>query len=186
MLQIVLLAGKFAFLVILYLFIFWVVRSTTRELRASGSSAPRRSWVPAGDTFATAGSAPGVGTAGAGSVVAAVDKGGRGEGLGRSGQREWLLVVQRSPVLPEGAVFAFPFGSRVLLGRSHEADIQLSDTFVSSKHALFEVTDEGLAVEDLGSTNGTQVNREDVEGLHLLRPGDEVQIGDTIFEVGQR
>jgi len=72
------------------------------------------------------------------------------------------------------------------LGRSHEADIQLSDTFVSSKHALFEVTDEGLAVEDLGSTNGTQVNREDVEGLHLLRPGDEVQIGDTIFEVGQR
>ncbi len=186
MLQIVLLAGKFAFLVILYLFIFWVVRSTTRELRASSSSIPRRSWAPTAGGVPTAGSIPTVGAAGAGSAVALVDGGGSAEGVGRDGRGEWLLVVERSPVLPKGAVFAFPLGCRVLVGRSHEADIQLSDTFVSSRHALFEVTAEGLVIEDLGSTNGTQVNREDVDGPYPLQSGDEVQIGDTIFKVGQR
>ena len=55
MLQIVLLAGKFAFLVILYLFIFWVVRSTTRELRASAGAPARQAWVTEGGTIAARG-----------------------------------------------------------------------------------------------------------------------------------
>jgi hypothetical protein len=168
MLQIVLLAGKFAFLVILYLFIFWVVRSTTRELRASAVAPAKQTWLPEVGVTAPAG---GGGVRGAPEAV--------GTGV-------WALVVEQSPVLPQGGVFVFPPGGRVLAGRSHETDIQLSDTFVSSRHALFEVTDEGLVVEDLDSTNGTQVNGNDVEAPYLLRPGDRVEIGDTVFRVELR
>lgn len=168
MLQIVLLAGKFAFLVILYLFIYWVIRSTTRELRESAPAVARQPWVP--EMGYAAGATP-AGAAG----------GGRSPAVPADGT--WRLVVETSPVLPEGGAFSFPPGGRALVGRSHDTDIQLEDTFVSSRHALFEVTAQGLQVEDLGSTNGTQVDGADVQGSVLLRPGDRVEIGDTVFRV---
>ena len=59
----------------------------------------------------------------------------------------------------------------------------LDDTFVSSKHALFEASEAGLQLEDLRSTNGTVVNGQEVEGVRLLHEGDRVEIGDTIFRV---
>ena len=65
-------------------------------------------------------------------------------------------------------------------------DIFLDDTFVSSKHALFEVTADGLQVEDLRSTNGTQVNGADISESTLLRAGDRVEVGDTVFQVEVR
>jgi hypothetical protein len=169
MLQIVLLAGKFAFLVILYLFIFWVVRSTTRELRASAPAPSRQAWTVGGGAQA----AP-AGTAGGGPDASAPVSG------------TWSLVVEKSLVLPVGGVFTFPPGGHALAGRSPEMDIHLEDTFVSSKHALFELTDKGLQVEDLLSTNGTQVNGADIGGARLLRPGDRVEIGDTVFRVEVR
>lgn len=168
MLQIVLLAGKFAFLVILYLFIFWVVRSTTRELRASAGAPARQAWITED-----------------GAMTVPVGEGRLSEALS-PGTGAWALVVERSPVLPQGGVFVLPPGERILAGRSQEADIQLGDTFVSSRHALFEVTDQGLVVEDLQSTNGTQVNGDDVEGPRLLHRGDRVEIGDTVFRVELR
>lgn len=168
MLQIVLLAGKFAFLVILYLFIFWVVRSTTRELRASAGAPARQTWLAEG-----------------GAITAPAGEGRLSEAPGPK-MGAWALVVERSPVLPQGGAFVFPPEGRVLAGRSQEADIQLGDTFVSSRHALFEVTDQGLVVEDLQSTNGTQVNGDDVEAPRLLHRGDRVEIGDTVFRVELR
>jgi pSer/pThr/pTyr-binding forkhead associated (FHA) protein len=57
---------------------------------------------------------------------------------------------------------------------------------VSSKHALFEVTPSGLVVEDLASTNGTQVNGSDISSPIVLTPGDRVEVGDTIFRVEVR
>ncbi len=66
---------------------------------------------------------------------------------------------------------------------SEDMDIFLDDTFVSAKHVLFEVTAAGLQMEDLRSTNGTQVNGSDTEGAVLLRPGDRVEVGDTVFQV---
>jgi pSer/pThr/pTyr-binding forkhead associated (FHA) protein len=65
-------------------------------------------------------------------------------------------------------------------------DIFLDDTFVSAKHALFEVNDEGLTVEDLRSTNGTLVNGASIHGATLLEVGDRVSVGDTLFEVRVR
>jgi len=67
-------------------------------------------------------------------------------------------------------------GSRVLLGRSRECDIQLDDPNTSRRHA--EVRREGHAwvVADLGSTNGIKVNGHRVAEVEL-HPGDEVTLG---------
>ena len=62
-------------------------------------------------------------------------------------------------------------------GRSPEADIFLDDVTVSRKHAEFLIGAEGLIVRDLGSLNGTYINRNLVEGQSQLHTGDEVQIG---------
>ena len=61
----------------------------------------------------------------------------------------WTLVVEKSPCLPAEATYAFPLGARALAGRDPDMDIYLDDTFVSSKHALFEITPSGLQGEDL-------------------------------------
>ncbi|QDP96684.1 FHA domain-containing protein [Microlunatus elymi] len=74
-------------------------------------------------------------------------------------------------------------GSRFLLdtevstvGRSQDADILLDDISVSRRHATFTRTDQGVVVRDVGSLNGTYVNRQMVDE-QLLQAGDEVQIG---------
>ncbi len=169
MLQIVLLAGKFVFLVVLYLFIYRVIRSASRELRMVGPVDGRQQWPSALET-------PPVG--GGAAAVAGV--------AARAGNGVWTLVVQKSPYLPPGEAYAFPVGAHALAGRSSDTDIYLEDTFVSSKHALFESTSEGLQVEDLRSTNGTQVNGADISGSRRLGIGDRVEVGDTVFQVEVR
>ena len=64
----------------------------------------------------------------------------------------------------------------MLSGRHPESDIFLDDVTVSRKHAIFRRTEEGFVVHDVGSLNGTYVNRELVDEV-VLRTGDEVQIG---------
>jgi FHA domain/Double zinc ribbon len=84
-----------------------------------------------------------------------------------------LLVVQRGPNA----------GSRFLLdkevtvaGRHPDSDIFLDDVTVSRKHAQFTRTDEGFVVADVGSLNGTYLNRERIEQA-FVHNGDEVQVG---------
>jgi signal transduction histidine kinase len=71
----------------------------------------------------------------------------------------------------------------VLLGRGEDADITVASTDTSRHHARITVATRDLAIEDLGSRNGTQVNGMDVKGLVPLQVGDRVQIGSTIFVV---
>jgi pSer/pThr/pTyr-binding forkhead associated (FHA) protein len=84
-----------------------------------------------------------------------------------------LLVVQRGPSA----------GSRFLLntdevsaGRHPDSDIFLDDVTVSRRHAVFRRTSQGYLVHDVGSLNGTYVNRDRIDDV-LLSGGDEVQIG---------
>jgi pSer/pThr/pTyr-binding forkhead associated (FHA) protein len=84
-----------------------------------------------------------------------------------------LLVVRRGP----------NSGSRFLLdsevttaGRHPSSDIFLDDVTVSRRHAEFVRTDEGFTVRDVGSLNGTYVNRERIDEA-ALAGGDEVQVG---------
>src|SRR5690606_31497194 len=70
-----------------------------------------------------------------------------------------------------------------LLGRSPYCSIVLNDNLVSRQHAVVHVTRDGLYIEDLGSRNGTRVNRALVTGQHPLYPGDRIQIGQQLIEV---
>ena len=84
-----------------------------------------------------------------------------------------LLVVQRGPSA----------GSRFLLdtemvsaGRHPDSEIFLDDVTVSRRHAEFRRTPDGYTVADVGSLNGTYVNRDRIDEV-ALQGGDEVQIG---------
>ncbi len=67
-------------------------------------------------------------------------------------------------------------GDRIAIGRSPEADVFLDDVTVSRNHALLVRRRDGLYLDDLGSLNGSYVNRHRIES-HKLRAGDELQIG---------
>jgi pSer/pThr/pTyr-binding forkhead associated (FHA) protein len=71
----------------------------------------------------------------------------------------------------------------VTIGRGGDCDLQVSDTYLSSRHARFSNDGGDLMVEDLDSTNGTYVNQELVSGRVLLEKGDIVQVGGVLFEV---
>jgi pSer/pThr/pTyr-binding forkhead associated (FHA) protein len=83
--------------------------------------------------------------------------------------------------------------SRLIVGRRSDSDIQLDDDTVSGRHAaLVPEPDPYLEghfdflLEDLGSTNGTQVNGKAVT-RHKLRHGDVIRIGrhEFLFEAGE-
>ena len=93
-----------------------------------------------------------------------------------------LLVVRRGPNA----------GSRFLLdsdvttvGRSPDSDIFLDDVTVSRRHAEFVRSAQGFLVRDVGSLNGTYVDRNLIQEA-LLRDGDEVQVGKyrLVFHAG--
>ncbi len=84
-----------------------------------------------------------------------------------------LLVVLRGP--NTGARFLLD-DDEVLSGRHPDSDIFLDDVTVSRKHAVFRRTEGRFVVRDVGSLNGTYVNRELVDEA-VLTTGDEVQIG---------
>jgi pSer/pThr/pTyr-binding forkhead associated (FHA) protein len=77
----------------------------------------------------------------------------------------------------------FDLGEELTVGRAAGCQITLDDTFVSQLHARVFRREGQFLVEDLGSTNGTYLNRQKVTGPMVLRPGDELQIGNTIMEL---
>lgn len=85
-----------------------------------------------------------------------------------------LLIVQRGP--SAGARFLLD-SEETTAGRHPASDIFLDDITVSRHHVRFTRSARGTMVADVGSLNGTYVNRTLIDGEILLRPGDEVQIG---------
>ncbi|HRW40086.1 MAG TPA: FHA domain-containing protein [Microthrixaceae bacterium] len=88
-----------------------------------------------------------------------------------------LLVVMRGP--NNGARFLLD-ADEVSSGRHPDSDIFLDDVTVSRRHAVFVREGQGYLVKDVGSLNGTYVNRRSTE-QSTLRNGDEVQIGKYRF-----
>lgn len=71
----------------------------------------------------------------------------------------------------------------VSLGRAPSMTVQLDDVYVSDEHALITPTDDGWAVRDLGSTNGTYLNGAKVTQPTPLSAGDQLRLGKTRVEV---
>jgi pSer/pThr/pTyr-binding forkhead associated (FHA) protein len=85
-----------------------------------------------------------------------------------------MLLVQRGP--HAGSRFLLDADS-VSVGRHPDSDIFLDDISVSRRHAVLTREDGMYQVSDLGSLNGTYVNRDRIDGDVALSGGDEVQFG---------
>ena len=70
-----------------------------------------------------------------------------------------------------------------MIGRADKCHIVLDDTYVSQMHARIFQRDGSVMVEDLGSTNGTYLNRRRITGPTELQRGDKVKIGKTVMEL---
>jgi pSer/pThr/pTyr-binding forkhead associated (FHA) protein len=93
-----------------------------------------------------------------------------------------LVIVERGP----NAGSTYKMGSdEVSVGRHPESDVFLDDITVSRRHSVIERSGSKFSVRDVGSLNGTYVNRERVESRELI-DGDELQIGrfSLIFRSG--
>lgn len=69
------------------------------------------------------------------------------------------------------------------IGRAATCDVTIDDTYASQIHARVFRRDNEHVLEDLGSTNGTYLNRQKVASATNLKTGDHLQIGSTVFEV---
>lgn len=91
----------------------------------------------------------------------------------------FALIVEKGP--RTGMTYLLRSGNTTV-GRHPESDIFLNDVTVSRHHCRFVVADDGISVEDSGSTNGTYVNEERVDRAEL-QAGDEVLVGRFHFVV---
>ena len=153
-LQEALLALKIAFLVLLYLFIWRIVRTVGRDVRRPTQESfvlrPAPAPAPTGEPAAQP-QAP----------------------------RSPRLVVASSPVLQAGSELELDSTS-FTVGRGGDNDVSIDgDEFASARHLRIEPRRDGVWVHDLGSTNGTFVNGERIDGPRRLAAGDVVAVGAT-------
>jgi pSer/pThr/pTyr-binding forkhead associated (FHA) protein len=161
---------KFALLALLYLFFLRVVRAVWAELKE-----PRPVAMAAVVRAAPTAAAPAT-------IVSAVPAAGAAGAAGKAIQQ--LVIIE--PPDAKGRTFPLDaIASRELtVGRGGGCGVALADdTFVSQLHARVFHADGGWFVEDLGSTNGTFLNRQKVSGPQPLRKGDRLQVGRTVLEV---
>jgi hypothetical protein len=160
-LQVPLLAAKALLLLLLFAFIYSVVRRSIGDLRAVPDDEP---FVP-GET------------------------GGQRNGSGTYNTEDQdgfsALVVEDSDVLAPGTRFSVMSGT-TSIGRSSASDIVLkSDDYASGRHARLTRHGGLLYVEDNNSTNGTYVNGRKAVGATPLRSGDRVRVGSTTFRYSE-
>lgn len=77
----------------------------------------------------------------------------------------------------------YQLGDEVTIGRAAGCQVTIDDTYASQLHARVFQRDGQFYVEDIGSTNGTYLNRRKVTGPMVIQRGDQLQIGNTILEL---
>jgi predicted component of type VI protein secretion system len=77
----------------------------------------------------------------------------------------------------------FEITQPVVIGRDATADLVIDDTQASRRHARIEPSAHGAIVEDLGSTNGTFINENELHGRAEVGPNDELIVGVTVMQV---
>jgi pSer/pThr/pTyr-binding forkhead associated (FHA) protein len=100
---------------------------------------------------------------------------------GRKGKGPPIELVAIEPADQAGR--RYPLGDEITVGRAAGCQVTVDDTYVSQLHARVFTRDGQVLVEDLGSTNGTYLNRSKVSGPMAMQKGDRLQIGNTVLEV---
>ena len=161
---------KIAFLALLYLFIARVVRAVWVEIYAERRSLAED--VPTGALPATPPPAPAITT------VTAKTRRDR-KAADKVAKVSMLKVVEP----PERRGTSYPVADEMTVGRAEGCAVSLDDTFASQLHARIFRRENEYFVEDLGSTNGTFLNRKRVHGPVPIRKNDRLQVGNTVMEL---
>jgi len=74
-------------------------------------------------------------------------------------------------------------GPKFLIGRAEDCQLRPRSDLISHHHCAILVREKGAVIEDLGSTHGTLVNGQRVEGQRELKSGDKLRVGPLEFEV---
>jgi len=116
-------------------------------------------------------------------VAAASSNGGR-RSRGRKGDQP--ARPYKLKMIDPATSQVFPLSEEVTIGRAPGCSVPLADdTYVSQLHARVFIRDGKPFVEDLGSTNGTFLNRDRLSRTMPLHRGDKLQIGQTVLEIVQ-
>ena len=91
------------------------------------------------------------------------------------------VLIVRTPETLSGQ--RHELGIEITIGRAATCDVTIDDSYASQIHARIFRREGDHVLEDLGSTNGTYLNRQKVSSATTLRTGDHLQIGSTVFEV---
>lgn len=156
--ELVLQLTRAAFLALLWLFVFAALRVVRSDLYAASglrAAAPGRRPSKAGGA-----SKP-------------------GRGGGRSNGPKALIVTAGALA---GTRIALD-GRPIMLGRADDSTLVLDDDYASTRHARISQSGDDWYVEDLGSTNGTYLDRAKVTGPTKVSPGTPIRIGKTVIEL---
>jgi pSer/pThr/pTyr-binding forkhead associated (FHA) protein len=144
---------KYVFLVVLYIFVARAVRAVFLELRPANA---RRRPAPS--------SPPAPAPAPARRSKKAPRK---------------AAVVEGENLLGK----SFDLDGELTIGRGDKCKVVLDDAYVSQMHARIFPRGDGFVVEDMGSTNGTYLNRRRLTAPAELQRGDRIKIGKTVLEM---
>ncbi|WP_420113123.1 FHA domain-containing protein FhaB/FipA [Pseudactinotalea sp.] len=117
-----------------------------------------------------------------GRSAAKANDGGAAPGRGSRGKRgaPTRLVVTGGPL--NGTTLRLGENS-ILLGRAASSTLVLDDDYSSTRHARIFPAEGGWYVEDLGSTNGTWLGTEQVDGPTPVPVGTPIRVGQTVLEL---
>lgn len=187
-----LLIAEAAFLLLLFLFVWSIVRSSMRDLHEAEpvvAPPPHAGPVHSGDTggqgvvMPRAGDAPVAAAPTPPPPVAPAPGTSRERPTGPAFELSQnitpKLIVSRSPSLPTDSEYLLEAG--MTLGRSRSSGIPVSDQFASHMHARVFPRGHFYFIEDLGSTNGTFVNGRRIEEQTQIKVHDEIRLGETVF-----
>ena len=159
--------ARFTFLGLLWLFVIFALLALRKDLRGA-SNQPAES-----------GSGSGVG-----SGSARTTRTPRARRSGRASRRSKVkgtrLVVIEGPL--EGAEIPLE-GAQITLGRAPDSTIVIDDDYASSRHARIYESEGAWVVEDLGSTNGTWIDRTRLTTPTVLPVGAPLRVGRTTLQI---
>ncbi|MBT2502177.1 FHA domain-containing protein [Curtobacterium sp. ISL-83] len=175
-----LLVLRFAFLAVLWLFVFVIVFALRSDLFGQRlrtiPTDPKAG--PSGPTTPTAPAAAAPAAASGGAFTELIDQSG--------GAQQPASQLATRLVITEGSREGMEMplgGGPITIGRSSESNVVIRDDYTSTNHARLDLRPEGWVITDLESTNGTFVNGQKVTAPVLIGEHTPITIGTTTFEL---